>query len=276
LTRPVLADDPEDHSPALSVAGFEGSLARLVALARAHRVNLAALSLPDLFDQLEDAAQAELRRSLGRAGDWVVLGAWLLWLRSGLLLPAAPETADARESWSAVKRRWEDLQVVQALARWLGKRQQLGRQAFARGRSEEMSLRRVGESAQVDTVEFLWAAMGLIGAPPALEDFEAYYRPPSPLRWTSAPAEARIRAWLNTGTDATLKLDSLQPELPDSDASEAWTWLRPRAARVSAFSASLELAKQGELVLAQDTDWGADHGGALGARFLRHPTGGRP
>ncbi|WP_051626157.1 hypothetical protein [Kozakia baliensis] len=239
----------------LSVAGFAGSLARLVALARAHRVNLAALSLPDLFDQLERAVQAELGRSLGRAGDWVVLGAWLVWLRSGLLLPTAPEAAAVLENWSAVQRRWEDLEAAQALAHWLQNRPRLGQQVFARGRPEEAPLVRAGTARQVDTVEFLWAAMGLIGAPPAPEDFEAYYRPPSALRWTSAPAARRLRAWLEAGTEATLPLESLEPDLHENEASETWAWLRPRAARVSAFSASLELAKQGELVLAQDADW---------------------
>lgn len=239
----------------LSVAGFEGSLAQLVALARAHRVNLAALSLAELIDQLERAVKAELQHSLGRAGDWVVLGTWLLWLRSGLLLPAAPEAAKAQESWSTVQRRWQDLEAAQALARWLLRRPRLGQQVFARGRPDEALLVRAGGAAQVDTVEFLWAAMGLIGAPPAPEDFEAYYRSSPALRWTSAPAEARIRAWLTAGTEATMVLDSLQPELPDSLDSEVWGWLRPRAARTSAFSASLELAKQGDLVLDQDDPW---------------------
>ena len=79
----------EGDGPSLSLPAFTGSLSLLLSLARAQQIDLAQLSLPDLLDQLSPAlAQARPATSLGEKGSWLVMAAWLVLLRSRLLLPA--------------------------------------------------------------------------------------------------------------------------------------------------------------------------------------------
>ena len=75
-----------DDTPRVALAGFEGSLALLVDLARTRQIDLNQLPVADVVDQLMVALQ-QVTIPLGRKGDWVVLAAWLLLLRSRLLLP---------------------------------------------------------------------------------------------------------------------------------------------------------------------------------------------
>jgi segregation and condensation protein A len=73
--------------------GFAGPLDHLLALARAQTIDLAAISLTALLDQLAEALrQAPASVPLGQKGDWVVMAAWLVQLRARLLLPADPLT----------------------------------------------------------------------------------------------------------------------------------------------------------------------------------------
>jgi segregation and condensation protein A len=87
----------EGGSPHLTLDGFSGPLETLLTLARAQRINLSAISLTALLDQLTAALQqAPKRIPLGQQGDWVVMAAWLVQLRTRLLLPAdAPAQQDA-------------------------------------------------------------------------------------------------------------------------------------------------------------------------------------
>jgi segregation and condensation protein A len=122
-------------SPLLVLDGFDGPLERLLTLARAHQVDLARLSLTALLEQLTTALrQAPAAMALGQKGDWVVMAAWLLQLRSQLLLPAdAPAQSDAAAEADQLRDRLVALQAVQALAAWLERRPQLGRDGFRRG-----------------------------------------------------------------------------------------------------------------------------------------------
>src|ERR1700722_10249049 len=90
-------DEGEGASPFLTLAGFTGPLDHLLTLARAQKIDLADISLAALVDQLTAALrQAPATTPLGQKGDWVVMAAWLVQLRSRLLLPAdSPAQQDA-------------------------------------------------------------------------------------------------------------------------------------------------------------------------------------
>src|SRR3954452_7924682 len=81
--------EEEGGTPLLTLDGFSGPLERLLTLARAQQVDLGGLSLRDLVDQLNAALQqATPAMKLSQKADWVVMAAWLMLLRSRLLLPA--------------------------------------------------------------------------------------------------------------------------------------------------------------------------------------------
>ena len=124
-----------EGTPVLDLDGYSGPLEQLLVLARAHEIDLTRLPLVALVDQLATALQhAPPATPLGQKGDWVVMTAWLVQLRSRLLLPADPAVQPQAEAQAVELRdRLVDLQAMQALARWLDGRPQLGRDVFARG-----------------------------------------------------------------------------------------------------------------------------------------------
>jgi segregation and condensation protein A len=244
-------DGPGDgeRTPRVTLAGFSGPLDHLLGLARAHKIHLGDLSLVALVDQLTAALQrAPARTPLARKGDWVVMTAWLVQLRSLLLLPTdAPGRKDAAAEADRLRSRLAALQEMQALAGWLERRPQLGRDAFVRGRPEFFGVS-VDAGPAIDVVEFLWAGMALF------EDTEApdaapVYRPPLHLElYVAVEAQARILHRLADAPDGH-RLDAL---LPPEAAGAPRSILRQRSAWSSTLIASLELAKQGEVVLRQD------------------------
>ena len=112
----------EERTPLLSLDGFTGPLERLLTLALAHQVDLTQLSLAALIDQLvAPLRHAPPATPLGEKGDWVVMVAWLVQLRSVLLLPPeAPARQDATVAADLLRARLIELQATQALASRLG------------------------------------------------------------------------------------------------------------------------------------------------------------
>ena len=104
-----------DDAPRVALAGFEGSLALLVDLARTRQIDLNQLPVADVVDQLMVALQ-EATIPLGRKGDWVVLAACLLLLRSRLLLPVETQP-DAAATEDQLRDRLVALQAAQARRR---------------------------------------------------------------------------------------------------------------------------------------------------------------
>ena len=118
--------------PELALDGFAGPLDLLLSLSRAHRIDLAVLSIGDIMDQLALALQdAPPAMPLSQKADWVVMASWVLLLRSNLLLPADEPIQIQAEADAAVL--WDRLLALQhmkALAGWLERREMLGRDVF--------------------------------------------------------------------------------------------------------------------------------------------------
>ena len=238
-------------SPWLDLAGFHGRLERLLALARSHRIDLARVSLPDLLDQLIAALRdAGGRTPLALQADWVVMAAWLLQLRSQLLLPADAAAQDAANREAArLRRGLARLDAVQAAARWLDEQPRLGRNVFPRGRPELMGIDTTALH-QVDVVEFLWASLALFDDDLPLPGTAQSYRPAWLDLHAVPDARSRILRRMAEGPDPC-RLDQL---LPDASApgETPESALRGRSRWTSTFIASLELAKQGEVALEQE------------------------
>lgn len=237
------------RTPVVSLDGYHGSLADLLTLARAHQVDLTTISIVALVDQLATAVQdAPPATPLAQKGDWLVMAAWLLQLRSRLLLPAeAPALQVAQETAGRFRKRLTGLAEIQALAAWLDGRPQLGRDVFVRGQQLD-NIDPTNETApDIDVIEFLWASMALFGDGSPAADISEAYRPPACALFSIPEARTRILQRL-AGTPEGLVLEHL---LPDAPAMEERPSLRKRGAWSSTLIAGLELAKQGEVILAQ-------------------------
>ena len=165
----------EGQALLLDLDGYSGPLDRLLGLARDHKINLARLSLPALVEQM--AAALGQAVPLGQKAAWVAMIAWLLQLRSRLLLPAdAPAQKTARSEAGRLRGRLVQLRAVQGLAAWLDAQPQLGRDVFARGQAEMVGLSFVAEH-EANVIEFLWAVMALFHDEPLAADTTRRYQP---------------------------------------------------------------------------------------------------
>jgi segregation and condensation protein A len=256
---------PGAGPPVLDLDGYNGPLDQLLVLARAHEIDLTRLPLVALVDQLATALQhAPPSTPLGQKGDWVVMTAWLVQLRSRLLLPGDPAVQPQSEAQAVELRdRLFDLQAMQTLARWLDDRPQLGRDVFARGQPEDFAAALEAEHERgpiaqvrwgpVGVVEFLWASLALFDEEEDAVDTAAVYQPRRRHWYSILEARARILALLAQAPEG----GRLEQFLPDAaEAAMTGEEIRSRVRRGLAwgctFVASLELAKQGDLTLAQE------------------------
>src|SRR6185437_2718925 len=143
MSAPVMdaSSDPAILAPdslSLRLDGFEGPLDLLLELARSQKVDLARISILSLVEQYLAVIESARRVRLELAADWLVMAAWLTWLKSRLLLPAGSDAAEEGEQAADIlAARLRDLQSVRAAAAWLGARPQLGQDVFARGALED-------------------------------------------------------------------------------------------------------------------------------------------
>jgi segregation and condensation protein A len=235
-------------SPYLAVDGYAGPLDHLLALARGRQIDIAAIALSDLLDQLVAALrQASARIPLGQKADWVVTAAWLVQLRTRLLLPADEPAQQAAETETdQLRARLVTLETIQALALWLSQRPQLGNQVFARGRPEVFGMS-VDPGPAIDMIEFLWASLDLFDDTPPHEA-ATFYRPETVPLHTMAQAQTRILQRLGREPGGAL-LTQLLPE--DDDPNGPHRTLRRRSAWAATFVGSLELVRQGAVEIAQ-------------------------
>jgi segregation and condensation protein A len=133
----------ETDEPALvvDVEGFEGPLDLLLALARQQKVDLARISILALADQYLTFIEAARKLRLELAADYLVMAAWLAYLKSRLLLPDvnAPAGQSAEDMAIALALRLKRLEAIRAAAERLFGRAQLDRDVFQRGQPEPIA-----------------------------------------------------------------------------------------------------------------------------------------
>ena len=229
---------------ALQLEGFEGPLDLLLDLARAQKFDLAKISILRLVEQFLAAVEGARRVRLELAADWLVMAAWLTWLKSRLLLPDdEPDAAEGMEAAEVLAARLLALQGVRAAAAWLGDRPALGRDVWARGEAESFTeIDRSGLSA--DTAGLLRAYMAALRRGGGRRS----YRPAALPLWSVQDAIGRLGAMLGRTLDWTV-LEAFLPDLPADP-------LARRAATASTLLAGLELARDGQMRLRQDQPFG--------------------
>jgi segregation and condensation protein A len=141
--EPDLAVDRTAGEPALvvDVEGFEGPLDLLLVLARAQKVDLAKISILSLADQYLAFIEEARKLRLELAADYLVMAAWLAYLKSRLLLPdtSSPEGQSAADMATALALRLKRLEAIRDVAERLFGRAQLDRDVFRRGQPEPIA-----------------------------------------------------------------------------------------------------------------------------------------
>ncbi len=133
---PELASD--EHALIVDVEGFEGPLDLLLTLARQQKVDLSKISILALADQYLAFIEQVRALRIELAADYLVMAAWLAYLKSRMLLPEAPgaEGLSAAEMANALAVRLRRLELIRSTAEQLFGRPQLGREVFGRGDPE--------------------------------------------------------------------------------------------------------------------------------------------
>lgn len=240
----ALEDRPDSARLDLQLDGFEGPLDLLLDLARAQKVDLARISILALVDQYVAIVDGVRRVRLEVAADWLVMAAWLTWLKSRLLLPDDPEAAEeGEEAAESLAARLQALATIRAAASWLAARPQLGQQVFARSVPELLT--------EIDRSSLAATAPALVKAYLAAvrrgSAGGAYQPRPAPL-WSVRDALGRLAALIGRVPDWSV----LERFLPERAADP----LAQRAALASTLLAGLELAREGSLRLRQDHAFG--------------------
>lgn len=139
----TLPRDGSEAEPALivDVNGFEGPLDLLLELARRQKVDLAQISILALVEQYLAFIEEARKLRLELAADYLVMAAWLAFLKSRLLLPTPPAAAepDAGDLATVLTLRLQRLEAIRRAAGKLADRPQLGRDVMARGAPENMA-----------------------------------------------------------------------------------------------------------------------------------------
>jgi segregation and condensation protein A len=235
----------EEPALVLDLDGYEGPIDLLLALAREQKVDLAKLSILALADQYLAFLAAQQRLRLEIAADYLVMAAWLAYLKSRLLLPEPPAEdhgPSAAELAAALAHRLQLLAAMQRAGAALMARPQLGREVFLRGMPE--GLPRVDRPVYALGLYELLAAYG-----------EGHRRSHTQVLRIEPPA-------LHSLDDALRHLARFVGHVPEWRELAAFlpAELRGavfrRSALAATFAATLELTRAGRIELRQDRPFG--------------------
>jgi segregation and condensation protein A len=137
---------PEEGGLVVAVGGFEGPLDLLLTLARNQKVDIARISILELADQYLAFIESAKRMNLELAADYLVMAAWLAYLKSRLVLPqAATAEGEPTADEMATRLRWrlQRLDAMRAASTRLMGRDRLDRDVFGRGDPEPVNVVRL-------------------------------------------------------------------------------------------------------------------------------------
>lgn len=237
------AEDRAATDPAflVDVDGFEGPLDLLLELARRQKVDLARISILALAEQYLIFIEAARRLRLELAADYLVMAAWLAYLKSRLLLPEPPKSGDepsAADLAAALAIRLRRLEAIRAASDKLQERARLGRDMFLRGGPEGI------ETTKASTYQA--SLYDLLTAYARQRQKQAKSRVTLRQRtvWSLAEAREALERFAGVAAQWTALDDYLLRYCVDIQTA--------RTVRASAFSASLEMVREGRFEIRQD------------------------
>lgn len=235
-----IGQQPDTETFLVDVEGFEGPLDLLLALARAQKVDLSRISILALAEQYVAFINEARRLRLELAADYLVMAAWLAYLKSRLLLPRqdSDDEPSGEEMAAVLAFRLQRLEAMRAAAVKLVNRNRLGRDVFPRGLPEGVQVLR--RSVYHATLYDLLKAYGDQRSQQAVRRVVM-----APRKVLSLKEARRILERLVGEIAAWTPLDALVGEFIDDPSMR-------RSATASTFTASLELCREGVLELRQD------------------------
>jgi len=233
------------NSFVVDLEGFEGPIDVLLQLARDQKVDLVHISILELADQYLAFVAEARRQNLELAADYLVMAAWLAFLKSRLLLPdmSSEEEPTGEEMAAALQYQLRRLQAMQKAGQELTERKRLGQDFVGRGAPEKFKPREI-EILDATLYDLLKAYA------------DQYVR-------KNAHAPMHIEPFqIFTVEDALQRLRRLVGQTPDWQ--DLWKFLPEglkgglltRSAVASTFAASLEMAKEGKVVIRQSGTFG--------------------
>ncbi len=233
-------EDDGEKAFRVDLDGYEGPLDLLLDLARRQKVDLARISVLALAEQYLRFIEEARRVRLELAADYLVMAAWLAYLKSRLLLPAPPKTdePDAAMLAANLAERLKRLQAIRAAAELLRERPQMGRDLFPRGAPEGVDI--------VNAPLYQASLFDLLTAYARQRQKHALSHVSFKTRqvWSLAEAREALERILGMAVEWTA-LDNFL-------ISWVATPAQARTVRASTFSATLELVKEGVIDLRQD------------------------
>ncbi len=252
MTAPPVAEDwsvPERLSPAARLAaealivdvdGFEGPLDLLLTLSRTQKVDLRRVSVLQLAEQYLAFVDRAAKLRIELAADYLVMAAWLAFLKSRLLLPPEPgeEGPTAEDLAAHLAFQLERLQAMREAASELMARDRLGRDFFARGMPE-----RLGHHRKVVWAATLIDLMRAYARIRTKDEFRPFVMDRQHV-FTMEQALDRLRGLIGFAGDWADLAGFLPP---------GWdrTPMARRSATAAHFAAVLELAKRGQVQIRQ-------------------------
>lgn len=245
-------DRPEAHILHVQLDGFEGPIDLLLHLAREHKIDLKNMSILALARQYIAFIDSARHLKLEVAAEYLVMAAWLAYLKSRLLLPAAeravaPEEQeeDVEAMAEALAKRLQHLELLQTLAQQLQGRVRVGQDVFKRGHPE--GLKRSKKTLYDGNLYDMLRAYGDMAQ---RRQPVKQYEPIKHKMMAVEEAKERLLGWVSRVLgkprgDVWLPLDAFLPTAPSDQ-------LHGRGQRVAFFTGALELAKQGALEIRQD------------------------
>ena len=225
----------------VDVDGFEGPLDLLLALSRSQKVDLRKISVLDLAVQYLGFIEQARELRIELAADYLVMAAWLAFLKSRLLLPPDPAIAGPTgdELAAHLAFQLERLQAMRDAAAKLMAGDRLGRDRFVRGVTEDVTRRKtVNYSANLLDLMQGYARIR------TRDDFRPFVMDRDSV-FTMEQALHRMRGLIGFSGHWT----DILSYLPDGWTDDP---KKRRSATASTFAASLELAKEGKIVIRQD------------------------
>jgi segregation and condensation protein A len=237
----ALTDDRASSDPALvvDVEGFEGPLDLLLMLARTQKVDLSKISILALADQYLQFIEAARKLRLELAADYLVMAAWLAYLKSRLLLPGTAEQPgpSAEDMALALAHRLRRLEAFRNVAAQLMGRPQYDRDVFGRGAPEPIE--------EVKNPEWSATLYDLLTAYTVQRQHSALARVRFAKRkaWSLAEARAALERLIGQTSDWTRIDEYLITYLVDPSMTATVV--------ASSFASALELVREGEAEIHQ-------------------------
>lgn len=245
MARDLAFDAEEDRGttePAflVDVDGFEGPLDLLLELARRQKVDLAKISILALAEQYLGFIEAARRVRLELAADYLVMAAWLAYLKSRLLLPEPPkgEEPSAADLAAALAERLRRLEAIRRAADQLTERARLGRDMFLRGAAEGIET--------VASARYKASLFDLLSAYARQRQKNVHSTVTMKQRnvWSLAEAREALERLAGVALEWMVLDDYLLRYCVDLQTA--------RTVRASAFTASLEMVREGRFDMRQD------------------------